>query len=131
MKQKGRGIGGFPTFFIILIVLAVWYLFGMLGNQQVEITNAEFTKALQEKTIKSVVVVQDQEIPTGSLEIAIDGEEDARILQVSDVNEAQERLKKAGVDDIKVVDVPQESWFLTTLLPTLMIIGTILFVFFV
>lgn len=130
MKQKGRGIGGFSTLFIVLIVLAVWYLFGMLGTQQVEITNAEFTKALQAETIKSVVVVQDREVPTGSLRITLKGEEDVRILQVSDVNEVQTRLKEAGVQKIKVVDVPQESWFLTTLLPTLMIIGTILFVFF-
>lgn len=130
MKQKGRGIGGFSTLFIVLIVLAVWYLFGLLGTQQVEITNAEFTKALQAETIKSVVVIQDREVPTGSLRITLKGEEDVRILQVSDVNEVQTRLKEAGVQKIKVVDVPQESWFLTTLLPTLMIIGTILFVFF-
>ena len=130
MKQKGRGIGGFSTLFIVLIVLAVWYLFGMWGAQQVEITNAEFTKALQEETIKSVVVIQDREVPTGSLKITLKGEEDARILQVSDVNEVQTRLRESGVNKIKVIDVPEESWFLTTLLPTLMIIATILFVFF-
>ena len=130
MKQKGRGIGGFSTLFIVLVVLAVWYLFGMLGTQQVEITNAEFTKALQAETIKSVVVIQDREVPTGSLKIMLEGEEDVRVLQVSDVNEAQARLKEAGVNKIEVKDVPQESWFMTTLLPTLMIVGAILFVFF-
>ena len=102
----------------------------MWGAQQVEITNAEFTKALQEETIKSVVVIQDREVPTGSLKITLKGEEDARILQVSDVNEVQTRLRESGVNKIKVIDVPEESWFLTTLLPTLMIIATILFVFF-
>ena len=102
----------------------------MWGSQQVEITNAEFTKALQEETIKSVVVIQDREVPTGSLKITLKGEEDARILQVSDVNEVQTRLRESGVNKIKVIDVPEESWFLTTLLPTLMIIATILFVFF-
>ena len=102
----------------------------MWGAQQVEITNAEFTKALQEETIKSVVVIQDRKVPTGSLKITLKGEEDARILQVSDVNEVQTRLRESGVNKIKVIDVPEESWFLTTLLPTLMIIATILFVFF-
>ncbi len=102
----------------------------MWGTQQMEITNAEFTKALQEETIKSVVVIQDREVPTGSLKITLKGEEDARILQVSDVNEVQTRLRESGVNKIKVIDVPEESWFLTTLLPTLMIIATILFVFF-
>ncbi len=130
MKQKGRGIGGFSTLFIILIVFAIWYLFGMLGNQHVEITNAEFTKALKEETIKSVVVIQDREVPTGSLKLTIEGEEEAKVLQVSDVNEVQTRLRESGVNKIKVIDVPEESWFLTTLLPTLMIVATILFVFF-
>jgi cell division protease FtsH len=130
LKQKGRGIGGFSTLFIILIVFAIWYLFGMLGNQQVEITNAEFTKALKEETIKSVVVIQDREVPTGSLKLTIEGEEEAKVLQVSDVNEVQSRLRESGVNKIKVIDVPEESWFLTTLLPTLMIVATILFVFF-
>jgi cell division protease FtsH len=49
---------------------------------------------------------------------------------VSDVNEVQSRLRESGVNKIKVIDVPEESWFLTTLLPTLMIVATILFVFF-
>ena len=62
MKQKGRGIGGFSTLFIILIVFAIWYLFGMLGNKQVEITNAEFTKALKDYATTSEIGLKVAEV---------------------------------------------------------------------
>ena len=129
MKQKGRGIGGFSTLLIIFAVIGVYLAFGMFGQQQKEMTNKEFAKALKDKKVQSVVIVQDKAVPTGSLELRLKEDDKVYVVQVSDVNESQKLLEKENVKNIEVLDVPEDSWFLTTLLPTLLIIGTILFLF--
>ncbi len=101
----------------------------MFGQQQKEMTNKEFVKALEDKKVQSVVIVQDQAVPTGSLEIRLKESETVYVLQVSDVNESQKLLEEEGVKNIEILDVPEDSWFMTTLLPTLMIIGTVVFLF--
>lgn len=129
MKQKGRGIGGFSTLIIILFVLGLYGFFGQIGQQQRSITNEEFLRAIQEKKIEAVVIVQDKAVPTGSLEIYLEGEEDIKVLQVSDVNAAQETLATAGIDNVEIIDVPEESWFMTTVFPTLLMIVAVVFIF--
>ena len=109
--------------------MGVYFAFGMLGSQEQEITNKKFQKMLDENQITSVVVVQDKAVPTGSLEISVKGMDTTYVLEVSDVNESQKLLEEKGVKNIEVLDVPEDSWFLTTLLPTLLTMGTILFVF--
>lgn len=129
MKQKGRGIGGFSTLIIILFVLGLYWFFGQIGQQQRSITNEEFLRAIQEKRIEAVVIVQDKAVPTGSLEIYLEGEEDIKVLQVSDVNAAQETLATAGIDNVEIIDVPEESWLMTTVFPTLLMIVAVVFIF--
>ena len=45
MKEKGKGIGGFSTFFIILFILGLYLLIGQLGKAE-EINGDQFAKAL-------------------------------------------------------------------------------------
>ena len=89
MKQKGRGIGGFSTLIIILFVVGLYVFISQLGEQQRAISNEEFMKVLSEEKIESAVIVQDKAIPTGSVELKIKGQEGIKVLQVSDVNDAQ------------------------------------------
>ena len=102
-----------------------------MGERQRAISNEEFMKALSEEKIESAVVVQDKAIPTGSLELQIKGQEGTKVLQVSDVNDAQDMLAIAGVTNVEITDVPEESWFMNTLLPTLLTILAIVVVFLI
>ena len=121
-------MGGVSPFIIIAIVFLIyWFVFqmGMSGNSW---TYEEFTKALGENKIESVVVEQSKAVPTGSLEITLtDGQE--KYLNVSDVNEVQIVLKEGGVTDISLEPVQEESWILTTLVPTLLIVGVVVLMF--
>ena len=45
-------------------------------------------------------------------------EDSIKVLNVSDVNGVQSLLTKAGVENVILKSVPEESWFLTTLLPS-------------
>ena len=129
MNKKSRGIGGFSTLVIILFVLGLYFVVGQMNIQQRSYTYQEFELALENDEIKSIVVEQKKAVPTGYLVITLkDADADKKILTVSDVNEIQNILKEAGFTNYTLTEVPEESWFMTTLLPTLLIVGAVIFV---
>ena len=129
MKQKNRGIGGFSTLIIILLVVTLYLIWSQTNLEKRTLTNEKFYEYLSKEKVESVVIQQEKSVPTGTLEIKIKDKDDTYLLSVSDVNKAQALLESVGVFDIKVEPVPQESWFLNTLLPTLLLMGTIIFIF--
>ena len=128
MNNKKRSFGGLSTLMIILCVLSIYYYVGYFADMNSTYTYQEFISAANNGQIESALIEQNKEVPTGTLELELD-DESVVYVNVTDVNEAKDLLVKAGVKDIKVLDVPEESWFLTTLLPTLLMIGALIFIF--
>ena len=130
MNKKNRAVGGFSPLLIMGIIFLVYMLVFQIGISKDTMTYDEFTKALKQNKIESVEIEQSQAVPTGSLEITFKDEDVKKgRLDVSDVNEVQELLEASGVEKIKVHPVPEESWFLTTLFPTLITTGAIVLLF--
>ena len=130
MNKKNRAMGGFSPLLIMGIFLLVYMLIFQIGANRDTMTYDEFTKALKQNEIESVEIEQNQAVPTGSLEITFkDKDANKGRLDVSDVNEVQELLEASGVKKIKVNPVPEESWFLTILLPTLIVTGAVVLLF--
>lgn len=77
--------------------------------------------------ISGAVVVQNREVPTGSVEVHLTSG-DEKVLVVSDVNPVLEELETAGVKTI-VRDVPGDNIFLTSILPALITVGGVLLIF--
>ena len=127
-NNKKRGFGGFPTLLIILLVLSVYYYVGVFADLNSSCSYNEFLGYLNQERVESVVIEQNKEVPTGTLEVTLDDESTVYV-NVTDVNDAQELLANEGVANVKVLDVPEESWFLSTLLPTLLMIGALIFIF--
>jgi len=90
-------------------------------------TQAEFNQMLDAGEISGVVVVQNREVPTGSVEVHLTSG-DEKVLVVSDVNPVLEELETAGVKTI-VRDVPGDNIFLTSILPALITVGGVLLIF--
>ncbi len=128
MNKKGRGIGRFSTLIIVLFVLGLYYVVGQMAMQQQSYTYEDFVEAVEQGEVQSVVIEQDKAVPTGTLELTLESG-DSKYVNVSDVNEVQEILKQAGITDIEVLAVPQDSVFLTSILPTLLMVGALIFVF--
>ena len=128
MNKKGRGIGGFSTLIIVLFVLGLYYVVGQMAMVQQSYTYEEFMEAVQHDEIQSVVIEQDKAVPTGSLELTLKSG-DSKYVNVTDVNEAQMLLKRAGITDIEVLAVPEDSIFLTSVLPALIMGGAVIFLF--
>ena len=130
--NKKRGIGGASTFLVVALVLLIYYVMNFLSVGQRNYTYKEFTQAIETDAVKSIVIEQKKAVPTGTLRITLkDKEENTKYLNVSNVNEVQELLKEAGFTEFEVTAVPEESWFMTTLFPTLLMIAAILLVFMI
>lgn len=130
MSKKNKAMGGFSPFILMLFILILyWFVFRIGANRNV-MTYEEFTKALKEDRIESVVIEQKKAVPTGQLEIQFkDKNAEEKYLNVSDVNEAQALLENAGIEKIKVLAVPEESVFLNTWLPIILMTGVIVVLF--
>ncbi len=115
--------------FIVMLVAIIYWIVAQMSLQQKSYSYQEFMDALNQGQIQSVVIEQNKAVPTGTLELSVEGEDGVRYLSVTDVNEAQEILKEAGVTKIHVMDVPEDSWLMTTLFPTLLTIGVIVVLF--
>lgn len=128
-SKKSRGMGGASIFMVVVLALLVYWFIGQMNMKQREYTYQEFTQAVQGGDVESVIIRQNKEVPTGRLEIQMkDQSEDVKYLNVSDVNEIQELLSKADVK-CTLDDVPRESWFMTTMFPTLLMVGVVIFLF--
>nr|WP_270651361.1 ATP-dependent zinc metalloprotease FtsH [Coprococcus sp. AM97-06] len=128
-SKKSTGMGGASIFMVVALALLVYWFIGQMNMKQREYTYQEFTQAVQDGEVDSVIIRQNKEVPTGRLEIQMkDQSEDVKYLNVSDVNEIQELLSKADVK-CTLDDVPKESWFMTTMFPTLLMVGVVIFLF--
>ena len=128
-SKKSRGMGGASIFMVVALALLVYWFIGQMNMKQREYTYQEFTQAVQSGDVESVIIRQNKEVPTGRLEIQMkDQSEDVKYLNVSDVNEIQELLSKADVK-CTLDDVPRESWFMTTMFTTLLMVGVVIFLF--
>ena len=125
MNKNGRGMN--LVISLLLIVLLVFWFSGILRSMEDTCTQAEFNQMLDAGEISGAVVVQNREVPTGSVEVHLTSG-DEKVLVVSDVNPVMEELETAGVKTI-VRDVPGDNIFLTSILPALITVGGVLLIF--
>ena len=126
-NNKKKKFGGFSTLLLILCVLSIYYYVGLLGDLNSSYTQQDFVKAVNGGQVVSALIEQNKEVPTGTVELELKDESVVHV-NVTDVNEAKALLEDAGIAKITVLDVPEESWFMNTILPTLLMIVALVFV---
>jgi len=125
LNKNTRGFG-FYLLAGLMFVMLVFSLKNSFMNRS-DITYREFQKMLEENQVASVEVIQNQEAPTGSLQV-LETDGSVSMVIVSDVIAAQEMLEGYDVP-VMVRDVEKDSIFLTTILPILLM-GALLMFFF-
>lgn len=124
MSKNSRS---FYLYFIIIIGLLLFTVWiGTLKVQGSGYTRGEFEAQLRDNNVAMVNICPNRETPTGALEITLKSGEE-RILYVTDVAEIEQMIRENGIDPT-VENVPEESWFLTSVFPVLLV--TIVCVFF-
>ena len=111
-----------------MLMFGTYWFLGQANGAGKAYSYQNFKEDLQDKQIVSIDIRQNKVSPTGTLKIEKkDGKYEQ--LHVSDVNEVQELLDSYNMKDYYLSDVPQDNWFATTMLPTLLMAATLIFVF--
>lgn len=125
MKQNGKTINSY-FIFIILLLLVIFGL-NLLNNRTDEYTKAEFITDLDAGNVSEVVVQPNGEAPTGYLEIQMKNGVSHK-LYATDITELETLVREYGFDPV-VNDIERENWFLTYMLPMLVVLAVGIFLF--
>lgn len=128
MKQKTRGGLGFYLMAAVAIIVIVYFIGSSLSTNR-NFTYQDFLKDLEKGEITFIQINQNQEVPTGVLELTYENGT-KKTLYVPDVNDV--------IDDIVdydeslypyIRDVDNGNLFLETFLPLILVAVMLLFIF--
>lgn len=113
---------------IMMIFILIQFVRGTYGQPQSYYTQEAYEKDLQNGQVVSVEIVPNQETPTGSAVVTLSGGT-VRTLYATDITKTEELTRENGIEPV-VNDVPRESWFMTSVLPMLLVAVVCLLFFY-
>ncbi len=124
MKKTGKGVGSTLIIIALLLLVTIWI--ASLNNGQQSSRWDEFLTEYNKGNIVEVLIQPNKETPTGVVKYALT-DNSTHTIYVSDVTEIEAMTREKNIPTT-MQDIPKESWFLTYVLPALIIL--IVFVFF-
>jgi cell division protease FtsH len=120
---------GYGFYIIILLIVAITiYLSNNIEfNNSDEYSYSQFVSDIDDGDVKSIEINQNKEVPTGSVTVTFKDDTSSKFA-VSDVN----TIEKLALDNniLSVMnDVPKENWFLTSVLPYILVFIVIIILF--
>lgn len=119
------------TFYLYFVIIIGLLLFtGWVGTFRVQntgYTRGQFESDMENNEVAVVNICPNKDTPTGSLKVTLKNG-DERTLYVTDVTEMEELVRSYGLDP-RVESVPEESWFLNSVLPILIVVIVCVFFF--
>lgn len=127
MRRNFRGIGIY--IFLIILIFFMWRIMNLNSlSYSGTYTYAQFTEAVENGEVSSVVIEQNEEVPTGVLTVTL--EDDSRIqVNVSDVSAVEAYLQEMEFTDYTLEDVPGENIWISLLPSIILIVVVIIFMF--
>ena len=99
----------------------------LLNSREEEYTRAEFIADLDAGNVSEIVIQPNGEAPTGYLEIQMKNGLNHK-LYATDITELETLVREYGFDPV-VNDIERENWFLTYMLPMLVVLAVGVFLF--
>ena len=126
-NNRDRGIGGISFLLLAAIIVGMFLLStsGQIGRKEYSLQ--QFEQAVEDKQVESVVIQQDKAVPTGELLVELKDGEKAEVT-VSNVGEIEKYLDDKKVEYV-LKPVPEDSVFMTSILPSLIMVGGLSFIF--
>jgi len=126
MKKSFKGFG---FYLIVPIILLLVLLSSHLQSAMLKDTYeyGDFLKDLKAGNVKSVVISQNEETPSGKVAVNLKNDKTATFY-VPDVTAVESDVIENGIP-YNMLDVSKPSVFLTTVLPYLLIFVTVIFLF--
>ncbi len=128
MGNDNRGRAGRFTFLLVLLLgLLIAYMFSQNTDSGDTITYKQFKKYVESNRVEEVRIHQNRSVPTGKVAVKLKEDEDPKVVVVSDVGEVASYLDEKNVA-YDMDNVQEESVFVTSILPLLMMAAVALFV---
>ncbi|MBP3578516.1 MAG: ATP-dependent zinc metalloprotease FtsH [Lachnospiraceae bacterium] len=125
MNKSSKGQG----FFILLIICVLLGLGLTLTHQTnaVNYTYQDYLEDLADGTAKRVVIRQNEEAPTGQVSV-VDKNDTVKTFNVVNTQTAWQAAMDAGISP-EVMDISKPNWFMTEILPMILIFIVMFFMF--
>ena len=125
MNRSSKGQG----FFILLIICVLLGLGLTLTHQTnaVNYTYQDYLEDLADGTAKRVVIRQNEEAPTGQVSV-VDKNDTVKTFNVVNTQTAWQAAMDAGISP-EVMDISKPNWFMTEILPMILIFIVMFFMF--
>ena len=123
--KNSRGFGIY--FALIIVMIFVVYLTKSISESNyANYSYQAFVHALDAKSVRSVVLIPSEDVPTGLVRITLTNDQKAKFY-CSDITEIEQLVRDANVP-YSMEEVEKLGWFLTSVFPYILI-GIILLVF--
>ena len=124
MNNKSKGVGVYFAFMLFLVIILVWV--SMQKNSSINYTWAQFEKDYEADEIIAAHITPNEEVPTGTVKFYF-SDDTNRTLYVSDVSDVEKLLQDKDIE-YTMADVPARNWFLSDVLPVLILGILVVFV---
>lgn len=129
-----KGISGYRIYFVTMVALLILaVLFSLGGQDKKYYSKTALYEDIDKGVVSKIVINPNGENKTGILEVFFAGTNSTKELYVTDAiaieAELEEKLAESEIE-LYVEDIPRENWFLSYVLPILvvLIVGVFLFV---
>lgn len=95
-----------------IMILLMWFLYqGLISGNPSEYTYTDFVQDVQENStaIQSVIISQNQEVPTGVVRVTMTNGETYNV-NVPDVKDVKTLLESSAIENWDITDVNRPSW---------------------
>lgn len=125
MNKNSKGHG----FFILLVICVLLGLALTLTNQsnRTNYSYQNYLKDLENDNITRVIIRQNEEAPTGRVTV-VDKKETVQTFNVVNTETAWQAAMEAGLNP-EVMDISKPNWFMTEVLPVILIFIVMFFMF--
>ena len=114
--------------FIVIVVAALW-MAGRMQMHRQEMGYTDFVSQVQQGNVTDVYIDLNSAVPTGTVSFMLKGEDGARTVNVSDVEDVKDLLDEHEVA-YSMSAVPEKSVFTTVFLPLLITLAGVFLIFY-
>ena len=123
MNRNGRGAGFYVLLGLLCVLLVLALQDSLTGRS--DTTYRELSRLLKKGEVSKVEIIQNEEVPTGSL-LVTTTEDEQLTVNVTDVNAAEEMISDYDVV-VEVRDISRRGMYITTILPLVLMAVMMMF----
>ncbi len=127
MRKQMKGYG-FYIIILLIVVITLYVSNNIEINDPDAYSYAQFVNDIDEEKVKTIDIYQNEEVPTGEVMVTLKDDK-TQTFPVSDVGAIEEIARVAGIDKTFIHDISKPNWFLTSVLPYILVFVIIIVLF--